>query len=135
MRSAIGVDLAAFRRMFDVSLGTAIQSNTVQSREITVQYISGNGNKGGRGTKEHMSPESQESSLLVSMDGTGLLLARRSLTRMPLQLGIREEFPAPIGFTFHNARTIMRSRACSCLGALPSSVRGCQELESRLWSC
>ncbi len=80
VRSAIAVDIATFRRMFDVSLGTAIQSNTVRSRETTVRYLPGNGNKGGRGTKEHVSLESQESSLLVSMDGTSLLMVRRSLT-------------------------------------------------------
>ena len=117
---AIGVDITTFRRMFDVSLGTAIQSNTVRSRETTLRYIPGNGNKGGRVTKEHVSPESQESSLLVSMDGTSLLVARRSLTRLPLRLGIGDEFPVTIGFTLpqcphHAQQSMLLPRAPSII--------------------
>ena len=85
IRTALGVDNAAFRLTLDDSLGKALRCD-VRSRDDTVRCIS-TGGRGSRNTKEHVSPDSPDSRLLVNIDATGLLLARRTVIRMPLQLG------------------------------------------------
>ena len=92
IRSALGVDNAAFRRILDESLSNALHCDT-RSRDDTARFTS-NGGKGGKRTMEHVSPDSPDSRLLVTMDGTSLLLARRTVIRLPLQLG-----PVTIGLT------------------------------------
>ena len=99
VRSALALDGAVFRRVIEASLDAAIQSKTARFRDTTVRYIPGNGR--GKGTKEHVSPDSQESSLLVSMDVNSLLVARRTATRLAWRLGNpdTQECPVTIGFT------------------------------------
>jgi hypothetical protein len=92
IRSALGVDNAAFRRILDESLSNALHCDA-RSRDDTARFTS-NGGKGGKRTMEHVSPDSPDSRLLVTMDGTSLLLARRTVIRLPLQLG-----PVTIGLT------------------------------------
>ena len=92
IRSALGVDNATFRLILDESLSKAFLCEA-RSRDDTVRFTS-NGGKGGKRTMEHVSPDSPDSRLLVTMDGTSLLLARRVDTRRPIKLG-----PVTFGIT------------------------------------
>ena len=92
IRSALGVDNTAFRLILDEALGTALRSDA-RSRDDTVRFTS-TGGRGSKRTMEHVSPDSPDSRLLVNMDATGVLLARRTATRLPLQLG-----PVTISFS------------------------------------
>jgi hypothetical protein len=92
IRSALGVDNAAFRLILDESLGKALRGGA-RSRDDTVKFTS-TGGRGSKRTMEHVSPDSPDSRLLVNMDATGLLMARRTVMRMPLQLG-----PVTVSFT------------------------------------
>ena len=92
IRSALGVDNATFRLILDESLSKAFLCDA-RSRDDTVR-ITSKGGKGGKRTMEHVSPDSPDSRLLVTMDGTCLLLARRVDTRRPIKLG-----PVTFGIT------------------------------------
>ena len=92
IRNALGVDNATFRLILDESLSAALLCDA-RSRDDTARFTS-NGGKGGKRTMEHVPPDSPDSRLLVSMDGTSLILARRTVTRLPLRLG-----PVTIGLT------------------------------------
>ena len=85
IRIALGVDNTAFRLILDESLGKALRSDA-RSRDDTVRFTS-TGGRGSKRTMEHVSPDSPDSRLLVNMDATSLLLARRTVMRMPLRLG------------------------------------------------
>lgn len=99
VRQALAVDRNTFRRVMDASLDAAIVSKTARFRETTARYVRSNGK--GKGTLEHVSPDSPESSLLVSMDANSLLLARRTTTRLAWRLGNpdTQECPVTIGFS------------------------------------
>ncbi len=90
IRTALGVDNSAFQAMLDESLSLAFHC-VARSRDATVRFTS-NG-KGGKCTMEHIPPDSPDSRLLIVLDGTKLLMARRNMTRMALQLG-----PVTVGF-------------------------------------
>ena len=106
IRSALGVDNAAFRLILDESLSNALPCNA-RSRDDTARFTSNVG-KGGKRTIEHVSPDLPGSRLLVNMDGTSLLLARRTVIRMPLQLG-----PVTIWFTLPQCP----QKVCSSYGS------------------
>jgi hypothetical protein len=101
IQGALGVDRALFREMLDESLGRALRTTdgSVRSREATVRYVLGNGGRGGKRTMEHLSPDSPESRLMVTMDGTNLLVTRRTQTVIHLPLGKGGEFPVTISLT------------------------------------
>jgi hypothetical protein len=90
IRTALGADNSAFRALLDESLSRAFHC-VARSRDATVRFTS-NG-KGGKRTMEHVPPDSPDSRLLIALDGTKLLMARRNMTRMALQLG-----PVTVGF-------------------------------------
>jgi hypothetical protein len=73
IHNALGVDDATFRPILDLALGTALRGD-VRSREDTVHWTQ---TGGGRRTMEHVSPDSPDSRLLVTMDLMRLLMARR----------------------------------------------------------
>lgn len=105
---ALELDQTTFRLILDESLGKAFNSNIVRSRNATVRFVEGN--RGGKRTMEHVDPGSLESRLLVTLDGTSLLLARRHLTSLPLRLGWGQEFPVTIGLTLpHCPHQALRS--------------------------
>ena len=85
IRSALGVDHAAFRLMLDETLSRALRCD-VRSRDDTVRFTS-TGGRGGKRTMEHVTPESPDSRLLTTMDATSLILARRTVNSLPLRLG------------------------------------------------
>lgn len=99
IRQALAVDKDALRRVMDASLDAAISSRTARFRDTTTRYVQSNGR--GRGTLEHVSPDSQESSLLVSMDSNSLLIARRTTARLIWRLGNpdTQECPVTIGLS------------------------------------
>ena len=94
IQSALGLDSRTFRLILDESLSRAF-GTTVRSRSATARFIESG--KGGKRTMEQVPPESPESRLMLTMDGTSLLLARRDMTRLPLRLGSGQEFPVTIG--------------------------------------
>lgn len=98
VRQALAVDRDVFRRVMDASLDAAMVSKSARFRDTTARYVRSNGR--GKGTLEHASPDSPESSLLVSVDANSLLLARRTTTRLALRLGNpdTQELPVTIGF-------------------------------------
>ena len=83
VRNALGVDNATFRPILDLALGTVLRGD-VRSREDTVHWTQ---TGGGKRTMEHVSPDSPESRMLVTMDVTHLIMARRLSTTLALQLG------------------------------------------------
>jgi hypothetical protein len=83
IHNALGVDDATFRPILDLALGTALRGD-VRSREDTVHWTQ---TGGGKRTMEHVSPDSPDSRMLVTMDLMRLLMARRLSTTLALQLG------------------------------------------------
>ena len=106
LRNALGMDSKTFRLLLNEAF-TAACLGDARTREATVHFTS-TGNSSRR-TMEHVAPGSPESSILVTLDGTNLILARRNHTRLPLQLG-----PVTIGFNVmqcpHQAQQITLKR-------------------------
>ena len=112
IRKALSLNSDLFRTMLDESLGRTLRSTdgSVRSRETTVQYVLGNGGKRGKRTMVHVSPDSPESRMLVTMDGTNLLVTRRTQTVLPLPLGRGGGCPVTIRFTLpHCPQQALRS--------------------------
>ena len=85
IRSALGVDNALFRQVLNETLSADLRCE-VRSRDDTVHFTS-TGGRGGKRTMEHVSPDSSESRLLITLDATSLIVARRATTALPLRLG------------------------------------------------
>ena len=83
IRNALGVDDATFRPILDLALGTVLRGD-VRFREETVHWTQIGG---GKRTMEHVSPDSPDSRMLVTMDVMRLLMARRLSTTIALPLG------------------------------------------------
>lgn len=90
IRTALGVDNNTFRLLLDESLRAAFDGD-VWSRSTTVKFTQ---QKGGKRSMEHVDIGSPESRLLITIDATSLLMARRLMTRLSLKLG-----PITVGLT------------------------------------
>ena len=115
IRTALGADTAIFRALLDEALGKAFNCD-VRSRETTVRFTSDS--RGGKRTKEHVSPDSPESNVLLAMDGTGLIIARRTLNRLSLRLG-----PVTIGLTLPQCPHQALKNALGLSPGKPAAVR------------
>ena len=83
LQTALGVDSTTFRLMMDASFSAACLCD-VRTRDASVRYVP----NGARKTMEHVDPGSPESSILITLDGKNLMLARRTETRLALRVGL-----------------------------------------------